>query len=80
MGGVWFLIKDVICLPHGHDTYSRHLMAYALMGGVVVSTVYHPVNFIHGFVAGGIFGGLYISTKMYSLPRNFELKMTNANP
>lgn len=80
MGGVWWLIRDVICLPHGHDTYNRQLMAYGLMGGVLVATIYHPVNFIYGWIAGAAFGGVYLSSQMPALPKNFEIKLKNANP
>ena len=75
MGAVWYFIKDVICLPHGQDTYQRHLVAYGLMGAVLFGTIYHPVNAIYGFAAGYMAGGLYLTTQLDSLPRGFELKM-----
>ena len=58
MGAVWWVIKDVICMPHGFDTRDRHNIAYALMGGVLMGSIIHPVNFIWGCVLGYGFGNL----------------------
>lgn len=41
------------------------------MGGVLMATIYHPVNFIYGVAAGMLFGGVITSAYMPSLPRNF---------
>ena len=79
MGSVWWLIKDVICLPHGEDSYFRHKLAYGLMGGVLTATIYHPANFIYGIVGGMVFGALKTHMELKSLPKNFELKMKNVN-
>ena len=79
MGAVWYVIRDVICLPHGQDTYYRHLAAYGLMGAVLMGTIYHPVNSIYGFIAGAIFGRIYLNVQLDPLPRGFELKMKNVD-
>lgn len=79
MGAVWWLIRDVICVPHGQDTYFRQCLSYGLMGGVLMATVYHPVNFIYGVIAGMVFGGAITSMNLKGLPRNFELKMKNVD-
>lgn len=79
MGATWWLIRDVICVPHGQDTHFRQNLSYGLMGGVLMATIYHPVNFIYGVAAGMLFGGVITSAYMPSLPRNFQLKMKNAN-
>ncbi len=79
MGAVWWVIKDVICMPHGHDTYDRHVLAYGLMGGVLMASIYHPVNFIYGGIAGYVFGSVIFTTKMRNLPRGFELKIKSVD-
>ena len=71
LGGVWWVIRDLICVTHESDTYSRHLLSYALMGGVIVATTVHPVNFIFGFLAGGVFGAVKTDLTKPPLPRNF---------
>lgn len=71
MGGTWWLIHDVICCPHGHDTQFRQIFSYGLMGGVLMATIYHPVNFIYGVAAGMLFGATLINAYLPSLPRNF---------
>ena len=58
MGAVWWVIKDVICMPHGFDTRDRHNIAYALMGGVLMGSIIHPVNFIWGCILGYGIGNL----------------------
>ena len=79
MGAVWWLVKDYFCVPHGEDTYNGHLKAYGLMGGVLVATIVHPVNFIYGVVAGIFFGGVKITIETRSLPRGMEWKMKNVD-
>jgi hypothetical protein len=79
MGGAWWLIKDVICLPHGEDSYTRHLVAYGLLGALLVGTIVHPVNSIYGFIAGTAVGGTMLSVYEYSYPKNFELRMKNVD-
>jgi len=56
MGAVWWFIKDYYFVPHGSDTLKGHLMAYGLMGGVLMATIVHPVNFIYGVAAGVALG------------------------
>jgi hypothetical protein len=56
LGATWWLIKDKICLPHGQDTLARHVMANALMGGVLFATIVHPVNFFYGCATGAVVG------------------------
>jgi hypothetical protein len=75
MGLAWYIIKDVICLPHGTDTFERYVFACGLMGALLISTIYHPVNFFYGFVAGVAHGGLTEQLRHRNLPRNFALKM-----
>jgi len=75
MGLAWYVIKDVLCLPHGTDTYERYVLATGLMGGVLISTIYHPVNFFHGFAAGAVFGGVIEQFRHQSYPVNFAVKM-----
>ena len=77
MGGGWYLIKDVICLPHGQDSYMRHLMAYGLLGALLVGTILHPANSFWGFVLGSTLGGCMLSIYEYTYPKNFELRMKN---
>jgi len=71
LGASWYVIKDQICLPHGTDSYGRTLLAYALLGGVTVSTFVHPVNFVWGMVSGGIFGAFYEHLKQPTYPKGF---------
>ena len=75
MGAVWWLIKDAICLPHGHDTLHRHHMAYGLMGGILAATIVNPVNFVYGFLAGLVFGHVKVQMNLKSLPRGMEWKL-----
>ena len=75
MGAVWWLIRDVIVMPHGYDTYDRHLLSYGLMGGALLSTIYHPANFIYGFAAGVFFGSLMNNMRSTTLPRGMEWKI-----
>jgi hypothetical protein len=56
MGGVWWLIKDVIVMPHGTDSRYAHNTAYALMGGVLMASIIHPANIGYGLVLGWCFG------------------------
>lgn len=79
LGASWWFIKDAICLPHGQDTLTRHIVANALMGGVLFATVVHPVNFFYGCATGAIFGGLVEAVKSPSYPRNFELRIKSAD-
>ena len=69
------MIKDILCVPHGQDTQGRQLLAYGLMGGVLISTIVHPVNFVYGMSAGVAFGGTMMSINNRSLPRGMEWKM-----
>ena len=78
MGFVWWIIKDVICMPHGQNTRFRFKLAYGLMGGVLFAT-YHPANFIYGVIAGYMFGALRLNYQTPKLPRGFELKMKNVD-
>jgi hypothetical protein len=80
MGATWWLVKDVICLPHGSDTLHRTLAAYGLMGGILVATILHPVNFVYGAAAGAAFGSVMLNVRRPSLPRGMEWKMKSANP
>lgn len=75
MGAAWWVIKDVLCVPHGSDTYNRQLLSYGLMGGVLMATIYHPANFIYGFLAGMFFGGVLMTVTLKNLPKGFELKI-----
>jgi hypothetical protein len=75
MGFAWYVIKDAICLPHGTDTYGRYILATGLMGGVLMATIYHPVNFLHGFAAGAVFGGFTEGIRHQSYPVNFAIRM-----
>ena len=70
-GAVWWVVKDVVCLPHGQDTYARYIMAHALMGGIILGTLYNPANFFYGMIAGGLAGSFKDSARTISLPRNF---------
>jgi len=79
MGGAWWLIKDVICLPHGEDSYQRHLVAYGLLGALLIGTIVHPVNSIYGFITGYILGGTVLSIFEYAYPKNFEVRIKNVN-
>jgi hypothetical protein len=45
------------------------------MGGLLISTIYHPVNFFYGFVAGAASGGLAEQLRHRNLPKNFALNM-----
>ena len=75
LGGMWYIIKDVICLPHGCDSFNRTLLAYGLLGGLAFATFKHPINFIHGFGAGAFTGMIAFETAQKPYPRGFELKM-----
>ena len=70
-GAVWWVVKDVICLTHGNDTFGRYILAHAIMGGIIIATLYNPANFIYGFAAGGIAGSFKDSIHQTSLPKNF---------
>lgn len=75
IGAGWWVIKDVICLPHGEDSYARHICAYGLLGSLLIATIVHPANILYGFLAGSSFGGLLMSIYEYSYPKNFELRI-----
>lgn len=79
MGAIWWLIKDYLCVPHGEDTRTGHHVAYGLMGGVLMATIVHPVNFIYGFLAGYTLGNVKLGTEIRALPRGMEWKMKSAN-
>jgi hypothetical protein len=49
------------------------------MGAVLMGTIIHPVNAIYGFFTGVIAGGTYMAIQVPSYPKNFELKMKNAD-
>jgi len=70
-GAVWYIIKDIICLPHGQNTYERYLLAHGLMGGIIISCLYNPGTFIYGCFMGISYGSFkdLISNNIY--PRNF---------
>jgi len=70
-GAIWWVVKDVICLTHGNDTYQRYILAHALMGGIVLATLYNPGNFLYGVIAGGLFGGFKSNINYRNLPKNF---------
>jgi hypothetical protein len=78
-GAMWWLIKDVLCVPHGQDTLFRNVLAYALLGGVLVGTIYHPVNFIYGCAAGSIMGGVVFEIERKNYPKGFELRLKSVN-
>jgi hypothetical protein len=71
MGAAWYVIKDAICLPHGTDTFFRMLLSYGLLGGLIMATLVHPVNFVYGFAAGAIAGGYADYTYHPNYPKNF---------
>ena len=75
MGAAWWFIKDVLVLPHGEDTLARQMIAYGLMGGVLVGTIVHPVNFIYGFLMGSTFGGVKVGSELLNMPRGIEWKI-----
>ena len=79
LGATWWVIKDGICLPHGQDSFMRHLAANALMGGVLFASIVHPVNFFYGCAAGAVFVGFVESMKMPSYPKNFELRIKSVD-
>jgi hypothetical protein len=62
-GFAWYLIKDQVFCPHGHDTFERQLAARSFFGGLLIATLHHPVSFIYGCAAGLIFGGLDLAFK-----------------
>lgn len=71
MGAAWWVIKDVICLPHGEDTFNRHLLAYGLLGALLFATIVHPANAVYGFASGVVAGSFIRSIDDRSYPRNF---------
>lgn len=79
LGAAWWAIKDVLVMPHGYDTFARVIIAHGLMGGVIVGTIVHPVNFLYGCAAGALVGGFVESTRHPNYPRNFELKVKSTN-
>lgn len=79
MGFSWYFIKDQICLPHGTDTWWRHITAYALLGGLLFGTLVHPVNTVYGMLAGAFIGGVKDQYNSQNLPRGFELKMKSVD-
>lgn len=79
MGAVWWLIKDYFCVPHGEDTYWGHIKAYGLMGGVLISTLWNPANFVYGFLAGGAFGAVKLGVDARLYPRGMEWKIKNTD-
>jgi uncharacterized membrane protein AbrB (regulator of aidB expression) len=79
MGFTWWVVKDLVCLPHGQDTYFRYLLAHSLMGGILLATIVHPVNFIHGCFAGLIFGGFLEQLRHPNYPRNFAIRIKGSD-
>ena len=79
MGGVWWLIKDVIVMPHGTDSRYRHNTAYALMGGVLMASLVHPVNFVWGCALGWIVGETKQFIEQPGLPKGMEWKLKNVD-
>jgi hypothetical protein len=75
IGAGWYVIKDIICLPHGEDSFERHIYAYGLLGALLVGTVVNPANILYGFLAGSILGGVLVSIYEHSYPKNFELRI-----
>ena len=75
MGAAWWFIKDYLCVPHGSDTLKGQLMAYGLMGGVLMATIVHPVNFVYGVAAGVAFGSFKTHLDSKALPRGMEWKI-----
>lgn len=49
------------------------------MGGIIIASIVHPVNFIYGCIAGTIFGGLKDVLNHPNYPKNFELHITATN-
>ena len=66
-------------LSHGSDSYTRYLLAHGFMGGIIIASIVHPVNFIYGCIAGTIFGGLKDVLNHPNYPKNFELHITATN-
>lgn len=79
MGGVWWIIKDVICMPHGTDNRDRHNLAYALMGGVLFASIVNPANFIYGCLTGYVVGNLKQTLELEGLPPGMEWKLKNVD-
>jgi hypothetical protein len=75
MGATWWFIKDYLCVPHGNDTFWAQLSAYGLMGGVLMATIVHPVNFVYGVMAGAVFGVFKTHLDLQPLPRGMEWKI-----
>ena len=57
-GLTWFLLNDLILCPHGKATYEKKMLAYSIAGGLLTSTLYHPLSFIYGSVFGLLAGSL----------------------
>ncbi len=70
-GAVWWVVKDQIFLSHGSDSYTRFILAHALMGGLIVGAIVHPANFFYGCAAGAVFGGVKENLRHPNYPRNF---------
>ena len=80
MGAAWWGIKDAIFLPHGADSHTRHLLAYGCLGALLFGTIVHPINTIHGFVAGVAYASLMLTINRKSYPKNWELRIKSTNP
>lgn len=57
-GLTWFLLNDLFLCSHGTATYGRKMLAYGIAGGLLASTLHHPLSFIYGGVFGLLAGSL----------------------
>lgn len=53
----WYFIYDVMFCPHGRNaSIFKHIGAYSLAGGLLMSTIYHPAAFGYGLILGAVTG------------------------
>jgi hypothetical protein len=53
----WYFIYDVMFCPHGKESsIYKYVGAYALGGGLLFATLYHPSAFGYGVITGAFSG------------------------
>ena len=72
-GFCWYFLYDQLLCPHGQATYTKHILAYSIAGGILVATLYNPAATFYGCIFGALAGTFsdYIKYFGTTYPRNF---------